>query len=228
MNWVQLCSTTNLCSYRFSTCIKLGFCVSLSCGRFHIMSQQLCYWEKTEGRLRYTDFWPTVVSSRWGFPRTSSKHRGWPKAGWLVDVHHAPSTGKLLPFMPIILTGRGTHCPSPFPQPFLWFQAKQNNSCHTASRNCGILENAHMSKEFHSRFACDSCNSFWFQLLHASFSSEGNYHCEAPGNARWLNSLCPLSPSQRHQTQYMYAGRCWPVGDLANSQQMLGKMFHLD
>ena len=94
-----------------------------------------------------------------------------------------------------------------FPSQSLSSDLKQNNnSCHPASRT---LLNVHVSREFSSWFARDSCKSFWFQLCHAL----GVKNQEILGDPY---DLCPRSPCWV-SAQCQYTRKCWPLGSQANS-----------
>lgn len=181
------------------------------------MSQQLCNWRKTEERLKYTDFWPTVVL-RWGFPKTSSKRRGWPKAGWLADVHHTPLHMQT-PALRASYSCWKRNSLSQFPSPNPSSDSKQNKTIlatlfqgtaaywkmPTWAKNS--IHGLHVIRATHVDFSCCMLRS----LLRATIIVK---HLKMLDD--WM--ACAHGAHLSHQTQYRYTGRCWPAGDLANSQ----------
>lgn len=97
---------------------------------------------------------------------SKTQSTGWPvkRHGDLQMSITVPSTHILLPFMPITLTGSGTHCPICLPHPFFWFQKKIKNQKPKQSLPHGFKELWHTGKSpYELRIPLMVC--MWFMQL---------------------------------------------------------------
>lgn len=156
---------------------------------------------------------------------SKTQSTGWPvkRHGDLQMSITVPSTRILLPFMPITLTGRGPHCPICLPHSFFWFQNKnQKPKTKTilATRLQGTVthwkkpvwakNSTHGLHVIHATDFDSSCRMLYSFLRGIIIEALGIKNQEILDD----KMACIHGAHAEYQIQC----RCWPTGDLANSQ----------